>query len=317
MENMTDGILLIDKAEDETSFAVVKKVRNLLGIRKIGHSGTLDPFATGLLIVLVGQGTKLSNFIMAEKKTYLATMRLGIETDTLDPTGRVVNTSEVPGLSVEYIRNKIRGFVGDIEQIPPIYSAVKYKGTRAYRFARKGVKITLKKRNVSIYSIDLTSVDLPDVVMKVTCSSGTYIRSLAADLGRELGPGAHLLSLRRLSSGIFNVKDALPSKEISAREGVSRLRQKIIPLRDALPGMHEIEMKSHLAKKVRHGYQPGWEDLGRGRVLADNKDENVKVVNGDELVAIIKIAKNEGVGHGKVKIERVFSEPMVQGRGRV
>ena len=310
MEHPTDGILLIDKEGGETSYSVVNEVKSALSrlkIRKVGHAGTLDPFATGLLIILLGQGAKLSRFIMSESKLYRATMSLGVETDTLDPTGRAVRTSTVPDLSPEYIQEKAQGFIGSIEQVPPIYSAVKYKGTRAYKLARRGLDVDLKKRTVTVHSLRILSVDLPDVTMEVRCSSGTYIRSLAADLGRELGPGGHLKSLRRLASGPFKVQNALRSGEISNIAAHSSLCERVIPLRGAIPNMCEIEVEEQLRKKVRHGYQPAWEELAEGLCSAGCEDRHVKLVRDGDLVAIAKVKNSKGIGHGKVRIVRVFS----------
>jgi tRNA pseudouridine55 synthase len=310
MGHKIDGILLVDKTEGETSHDVVNKVKSALGLKgsKVGHAGTLDPFATGLLIILLGQGTKISRFIMSGEKVYLGTMRLGVETDTLDCTGSVVRTGIVPELGIEQIREKSRKFVGEIAQSPPVYSAVRYKGTRAYKLARRGLKVDLKKRNVSVSSLRILSIDLPDVTMEVRCSSGTYIRSLASELGKDLGPGGHLVSLRRLASGTFKSKDAMTSGElvVKDREFLSGLRDKVIPLRAALPDMPEIEVGELLAKKVRNGYQPVWEDLAGKWSMTGFGGGNVKLVRDEELVAIMKANKSEGVDHGKIGIERVF-----------
>jgi tRNA pseudouridine55 synthase len=312
MAHPTDGILLVDKDGGQTSYSVVNEVKSAvrkLEIRKVGHAGTLDPFATGLLIILLGQGAKLSRFIMSESKVYLATMKLGVETDTLDPTGRAVRTRVVPDLSPEYIQEKAREFVGKIEQIPPIYSAVKYMGTRAYKLARRGLHPGLKKRTVTVHSLRILSVDLPDVTMAVRCSGGTYIRSLAADLGRELGPGGHLKSLRRLACGAFKVKNAVRSGEISNMSASSSLQERVIPLRAALPNMGEIEVEEQLVKKVRQGHHPAWEELAKGVCEDGYEDGHVKLVNGDDLVAIVKLRESKGVarGQGKIRIVRVFS----------
>jgi len=320
MEYPIDGIILIDKDEGETSYDVVRKVKSSLGggkVQKVGHAGTLDPFATGLLIILLGQGTKLSQHIMSGDKVYLATMRLGVETDTLDLTGKVVRTSNVPDLKQEYIQDKAKGFIGVTEQVPPIYSAVKYKGTRAYRLARKGVEVDLKKKTVTIYSVRIHSIDLPDVTMEVKCSSGTYIRKLAADLGRELGSVSYLKSLRRLASGSFAVKNALNSKEISTKHTHCVLLDKVIPLRSALPEMREVEIEDLLAEKVRHGYQPTREELPKGLILPDHRQEraydvenhkesNVKLVNDGKLVAIVRVKRIEDAGYDKIELVRVF-----------
>ena len=310
MRNPFDGIVLIDKEEGLTSFEVVKKVRAAFGrtrARKVGHAGTLDPFATGLLIVLLGQGTKLSPFIMSEKKVYLGTLLLGVETDTLDPTGKVVSSRAVPDLTMEIIEEAAGRFLGEIEQVPPAYSAVKVEGQRAYKLARQGAEVALKKRKVNIHSLGIVSVDLPRVTLKISCSSGTYIRSLAADLGSALGPGAHLLSLRRLSIGAFRVGDALGSQEIKDLSGASKLEKRVISLSAALPGMGGIEIGEQLAGKVRKGYQPVWKDLCEGRELTGYEEGLVKLVRDGSLVAIVRVNSKKGVGHVSTKVERVFS----------
>ena len=305
MGNPYDGIILIDKEEGKTSFDVVKGVRRLLKVKKVGHAGTLDPFATGLLIILLGQGTKLSNYLMAGDKAYQATMRLGIETDTQDLTGRVVSKGLVPEFEPESIRKVARRFVGEIEQIPPIFSAVNYRGRRAYELARQGIKVDLKKRTVIVHSLAITSIDLPDVTMTVTCSRGTYVRSLAADLGKELGPGAHLKCLRRLGSGPFRVEDAL-SLEKLAHLSQNRLVQQIrIPLDKALPDMKEARVDARMAQRIRNGHQPGCDEVGMGD-LPRSFEGYMKLVEGEGLVAIAKVhplVENKA----SLKIMRVFN----------
>lgn len=303
----TDGILLIDKNKGESSYHVVQKVKDALKIRKVGHAGTLDPFATGLLIILLGQGTKLSPFVMSENKIYLATMRLGIETDTLDPTGRVVRKTPVPNLSPEYIQEKAGKFVGNIEQTPPSFSAVRTMGTRAYKLARRGQEVVLKKRNVTIHSLRILAIDLPDVTMEVRCTSGTYIRSLAFDLGQALGTGSHLRSLRRLGSGFFDVKNAFGSKKILNGNFNRSLNDRVIPMSAALPGMEEIQVEHSLAEKVRNGYQPALEAIADGYNLAARDGAHLKLVSNDELAAVVRVNISGRDGHGRLKIVRVFS----------
>ena len=173
MQTQRDGIILIDKREGETSSDVVRKVKRALGVRKVGHAGTLDPFATGLLIILLGEGTKLSRYVMAGEKRYRARLTLGIETDTFDLTGQVVQTRTVPALTPEWVQQTALQFVGEIEQVPPAFSAVKHEGTRAYKLARKGIEFDLPRRKVAIRSITISDLGLPDLTMEVTCSSGT------------------------------------------------------------------------------------------------------------------------------------------------
>jgi len=316
MKHPDDGILLVDKKEGETSHGVVKKVRSAFrrGKRyKVGHAGTLDPFATGLLVVLLGQGTKLSRFIMAGEKEYLASLELGVETDTLDPTGTVTAIRDVPKLSPHHIQETAKRYLGRIRQTPPAYSAVKHQGLRAYTLARKGIPVNLKERTVTVHSISIVSVDLPHITMRIRCGSGTYIRSLAADLARDLGSVGRLKTLRRLKSGTFDVKDAISSEDISSEALVSIL-EKGMPLRKALPGMGEIDINIMLAEKVRQGYQPCWNELAPivapVHPLIENIENDqeifIKLISGAKLLAIAK-KNDEGGGHEKVKFERVFS----------
>jgi len=314
MGQAADGILLTDKGPGETSYGVVKKVKTLFRGNnpvKVGHAGTLDPFATGLLIILLGQGTKLSQFIMSGEKVYVATVELGVETDTLDPTGKVLRTSRVPELGPEFIRERAERFVGKILQVPPAYSAIRYKGTRAYKLARSGQDIDLKAREVVVHSLHILAIDLPQITMRIRCSSGTYIRSLAADFGRDLGPGGHLRSLRRLKSGPFDVEDALLSSEI-AEKGEGFLSKRVLTNRDALPDMGEIIINAALAEKVRHGYQPVWEELIAGLdrkpgIQPDPHNGCIKLISDNKLVAIIKINLENEDSRVRAKLERVFS----------
>ena len=315
MEPSTDGILLIDKGRGEVSHGVVKKIRALFpkgkGV-KVGHAGTLDPFATGLLIILLGQGTKLSRFIMSREKVYLATVELGVETDTLDPTGNVLKTRHVPDLRPEHIRESADKFVGKIRQVPPAYSAIRYKGTRAYKLVRSGQDVNLKAREVTVYSLHILAVDLPQITMRIRCSSGTYIRSLAADFGKDLGPGGHLRSLRRLKSGPFDVEDALLSSEITDKAREGSLSERVLTMRNGLPDMGEIVINTALAEKVRQGYQPAWEDLMVGPKPKNGMHPGlhhgwIKLVSDRNLVAIMKVNLEDEIRRFKTKIVRVFS----------
>ncbi|MBU2499105.1 MAG: tRNA pseudouridine(55) synthase TruB [Proteobacteria bacterium] len=300
--------MLIDKEEGRSSFDVVKEVRRILKIKKVGHAGTLDPFATGLLVVLLGQGTKLAPYLMAGVKEYRATLRLGVETDTMDPTGLIVQTRPVPAFEMEHIRETALGFTGDIEQVPPSFSAVKYKGQRAYALARKGIRVALKKRKAMVHQLEIISVDLPDITMVVTCSRGTYMRSLAADLGKALGTGAHLRSLRRLSSGSFSVKEALCLRELETDFPDKILRQKVISLRDALPGMGEAQVDGRTARKIRNGYQPRWNELQVQSEPTELDEWDMKVVKGSDLVALMKVGRDSHGGEVRSRVTRVFSE---------
>ena len=301
-----DGILLIDKEEGESSFAVVRRVKGILKARKVGHAGTLDPFATGLLVILLGQGTKLFDFLTAADKEYCATLRLGTETDTLDLTGRVVRTLPVPPLEPGFIRETARGLVGEIEQTPPAFSAVHYEGKRAYELARKGVSVPLEKRKVRIHRLDVTSVALPEVVLSLTCSKGTYVRSLAAELGMRLGTGGHLSALRRISSGSFRVGDALRLQEGGAAVP-EELMARVIPLSDALSHVREVQVDPETARRVRDGVRtegPGREFLSDLPVPFDGA---VKLVEGNRVVAILQVVRRGERSESRFEILRVFA----------
>ena len=302
-----DGIILIDKNEGETSFDIVKKAKKIFKNKKIGHAGTLDPFATGLLIILFGQGTKLSSYLMTGKKRYLATMILGVETDTLDKTGRIVKTIPAPHISPEEIRHVIQGFTGDIEQTPPLYSAINYRGQRAYKLARQGIDMQLKKRAVKIHSIDILSVDLPDITFEVTCSSGTYIRSLAVDIGKSLGSTAHLRSLRRESSGIFQVKDAVDSKMMAECLKGADVKDKTISLKDALADMKECFVDREWAKRIINGCRPGRGECASWDPLLGDYSGFVKLTHGESLVAIIELNGASRDDRAWFKSIRVFT----------
>ncbi len=207
--NHLDGILLVDKPADWTSFDVVNCVRRTFQLDKVGHCGTLDPFATGLLVILLGKATRLQDALMAQDKRYTGTMLLGVETDSADLTGEVVATHELPALDAPRFQAVADGFLGDGEQVPPMHSAIKVDGRPLYKLAHRGVSIERTPRPVRIDAFRLTEFRLPEIDFEVRCSKGTYIRTLAADFGTRLGCGAHLTALRREASGTHEVKAAV------------------------------------------------------------------------------------------------------------
>lgn len=201
-------VILIDKPLHWTSFDVVKKLRWLLQIRKIGHAGTLDPLASGLLIICTGKFTKKINEFMAQEKEYTGHFTLGAITPTYDLESRPEEEKDYSFVTSALIQNALTKFIGPIEQVPPVYSAIKKDGVASYELARRGEEVDLKPRPINIYSFEITSIDLPVLAFRVVCSTGTYIRSLAHDFGRELGCGAYLSSLRRTRIGEFDVQVA-------------------------------------------------------------------------------------------------------------
>lgn len=209
-----NGVMLVDKPSGITSHDVVLFLRRKFAIKKVGHAGTLDPMATGVLVMLLGAATKRSNDLITDDKEYEGTLRLGITTDTCDKEGRVVLTKEVNKIPEDSIREAFLSFSGDIDQTPPIFSAIKHKGKKLYDLARKGIKVEIKSRRVTIHEIEIKDIDLPDITFRVRCSKGTYIRKLAHDLGEKLGCGAHLIALRRTRSGRFSIDDAVGLEDL-------------------------------------------------------------------------------------------------------
>jgi tRNA pseudouridine55 synthase len=278
---MISGILLIDKPEGVTSFEVVRRARKALGIRKIGHLGTLDPMATGLLPLCLLEATKLVPYLMPGPKVYRARVRLGVATDTQDATGEVVSRCETLPAPAQ-IYAAAAAFVGEVTQIPPMYSALHCQGERAYRRARRGETVDLPPRTVTVYALTVDEVAIPSFTMTVKCSQGTYVRTLAKDLGDALGCGAHLTALRRLAVGALRVEEALPLA-VLAELGRGELEQRIIPISRCLPGMRPVEVGLAEARLLRQGQL-------LVRPADDFKDgEQVQVFSEAELVAVAQV----------------------------
>jgi len=210
-----DGILIINKPAGPTSHDIVNRIRKITNIRKVGHAGTLDPFAEGILIILIGKATKLQSQFMEMDKTYVGTLKLGEISDTYDITGEIKNLKPKIKIDKNTILKTLKSFIGEIKQIPPIYSAIKIKGETAYKLARKGIKPKLKPRKVKIYSIKLLSYKWPNLKIEIMCGKGTYIRSLAHDIGKKLGYGAYLKKLTRTKIGKFNIKNSIKPEKLN------------------------------------------------------------------------------------------------------
>ncbi len=208
-------VLLIDKSLEWTSFDVIRKIRNIIKIKKVGHAGTLDPLATGLLIVCTGKFTKKINEYMAQEKEYTGTITLGAVTPTYDLESEPVNFMSLDGISEDLIRETTKQFTGDILQTPPIHSAIKQKGKPVYLLARKGIDVILEPRKITIKEFEITNIEMPVVSFRVVCTTGTYIRSLANDFGDALGCGGYLSKLRRTRIGNFKVEDATSMEDFA------------------------------------------------------------------------------------------------------
>src|SRR6188474_1033365 len=204
-----DGVLLVDKAAGMTSHDVVAIVRRALGTKKVGHCGTLDPLATGLLLIVLGRGTKIQDLLMAEDKEYVGTMRLGVTTDSQDADGQIVETKPVPDLSREQIDAAFAKYHGDFYQMPPMVSAIKKDGVPLYKLARKGQVVEREPRFVHVFAHEIQAVRLPEIDFRVVCSKGFYVRTYAFDIGNELGCGGHLKALRRTKSGRFTLEHSV------------------------------------------------------------------------------------------------------------
>ncbi len=269
------GSVVIDKPAGCTSHDVVDAVRKALGTRKVGHAGTLDPDATGVLVLGVGLGTKLLEYTTGSDKGYVGEVVMGTETSTLDASGDITEVHEMGDLDIADVRAAASEFVGPIEQIPPMVSAVKVDGKRLHELARQGVEVERKARPVTVHRFDVEPTDEPAVFsVTVECSSGTYIRTLAADLGRALGGGAHLRNLRRISVGSIGLDQAQPLDDFELR-----------PIEELLGAMPMLEVDAAVAKRVSHGQKLG-PSGGAGRFAIKGPDGRllaVYEVRGGEL----------------------------------
>ena len=254
MRNMASGVLVVDKPIGMTSHQVVQVIRNGTHIKRAGHTGTLDPRASGVLVVLIGPAVRLSEYVSAEDKRYQATIKLGEKTDTYDADGTITGTSEV-NVTMEQFEEALKQFVGQIEQVPPPYSAVKVKGRRAYEMARNGEEVQLEPRIINVHSLELIEWNAPEVVIDVHCSSGTYVRSLAYDLGEVLGCGANLTGLRRTKSGRFTLKDSTPLRKLNETFENNSWYQYLIPAAEALSDWPSITLNNEEVDNVRHGHR--------------------------------------------------------------
>jgi len=308
-----NGVIVIDKPSGPTSRDVVEEVKRTLGIRKAGHTGTLDPLATGVLPVCINEATKLVQFLALDDKEYRATLLLGVRTDTLDTEGRVIFREE-PRVTREQVEEALMGLTGRREQAPPRYSAVKFRGRALYDWARRGIDVEALPREVEVYNVRIEEVRLPEVTFTVSCSKGTYIRSLCAEVGETLGCGGCMSVLRRIRSGCFREEQALTMEGMKALEKKSFLAAHLMPMAEVLPGMAVIDADPVLADKLRNGYQPDGEILARYHIPFFSAGDVIKFVTGRRLVAIGRMlyASDELVsGESKkqtVRILRVFND---------
>ncbi len=289
---MTDGILIIDKPENYTSHDVVARLRRILKTKRIGHTGTLDPFATGVLVMLVGKATRLAQYLGKDAKEYEALVRFGFETDTGDRTGELrITNYELRDFSDDELETVLSDFRGEIEQTPPMYSAKKIDGVKLYELARKGIEVERKAVKITNYELRITKRESPktadsglstqDFGLKVLCSAGTYIRTLAEDIGRKLKVGAHLAELRRTKAGKFDLSKAVTIEELENTVTENRLDNHLISMNEAVSHLPEIVLSEDEIIDMLHGKRLKVE-TGE---LADG--QNVRMIDGKEnLIAV-------------------------------
>lgn len=301
------GILVIDKPRGLTSHDVVRRVRRLLGVRRVGHTGTLDPLATGVLPVAVGEGTRLVQFLLEGDKDYRATLQLGVSTDTQDAEGAVVQVRPVPHLDPETLRRSAERLTGPILQVPPMYSALKKDGVPLHRLARQGITVERAARPITIHRLTILRVALPEIELEVSCSKGTYVRTLVHDLGEMLGCGAHLTALRRTRSGPFGEADCVSLDTLEGEIGRS------IPLLgplQALPHLAPLEIGAPAAERLSHGIPPALAELTEPDRAQDGA--TVLLLAQDRLLAIARCDLTRSKEkRGDFELLRVFSRPEI------
>lgn len=289
------GVVVVDKPSGPTSFDVVRRVRGLFRTRRAGHTGTLDPTATGVLPICIGEATKIASFVADGEKEYDSVVRLGETTDTQDAAGRLLQKRPVE-VSEGAVREALASFVGLIEQTPPMYSARKIEGKRLYELARAGEEVEREARQVHVDEARLLFFRPPDAGIFVRCSKGTYLRTLAHDLGEKLGCGAHLRELKRVRVGPFGLEDsvALDTLMAAAKEDRISLDRFVLPVSRALAELAELQLDTRLSRRVAHGHAPGPADLSRLRAPPFSRGRKVRL--SDPEGRVLAVAESDGIG---------------------
>ena len=250
------GIVVLDKANGLSSNAALQEVKRLYEANKAGHAGSLDPLATGVLPVCLGEATKVSQFLLDSDKRYRARIKLGIRTDTGDSEGSIIERNEGISVSRKAVERALTKFKGEVEQVPPMHSAIKMNGVPLYKLARKGIAVEREPRLVTLYQICIVEFVNSELELEISCSKGTYIRTIADDLGQELGCGAHVIELRRTQAGVFTEKDSISSEELALEKenrGLDKIDQFLIPMDRAIQDLPEVNLPSITASHVKNG----------------------------------------------------------------
>ena len=286
-----NGIMLLDKAKCESSNYALRRIKRFFHAEKAGHTGRLDPLATGVLPLCLGEATKISQFLLDSDKRYMAKVKLGERTDSGDSEGVVIDVQRRIDVDYDALVQTLTKFEGEIKQLPPMYSALKHHGVPLYKLARKGISIKRKVRAVTIHKIGLMNFDNNIAEIDVTCSKGTYIRTLADDLGQELGCGAHVIELRRLQAGVFSIDQCRGSNELEKIKesfGLSGLDKVIVPMERAVEKLPEVVLASETARDIRNGQAVSFHDLPKSGLVRLYEKENfigIGIVNADGEVA--------------------------------
>ena len=286
-----NGIILLDKAKGESSNYALQRIKRLFHAKKAGHTGSLDPLATGVLPLCLGEATKISQFLLDSDKRYMAKVKLGERTDSGDSEGVVIDVQRRIDVDYDALVQTLTKFEGEIKQLPPMYSALKHHGVPLYKLARKGISIKRKVRAVTIHNISLMNFDNNIAEIDVTCSKGTYIRTLADDLGQELGCGAHVIELRRLQAGVFSIDQCRGSNELEKIKesfGLSGLDKVIVPMERAVEKLPEVVLASETARDIRNGQAVSFHELPKSGLVRLYEKENfigIGIVNADGEVA--------------------------------
>ncbi|MBQ3022050.1 MAG: tRNA pseudouridine(55) synthase TruB [Clostridia bacterium] len=291
------GIIILNKPIGISSHRCVGIVRRALNMKKVGHTGTLDPDASGVLPILVGTATRAAEFLTAEDKRYRAKVLLGTRTDTLDMSGTVLEKNEV-NVTEDEIKNAVKKFVGNISQIPPMYSAIQVNGQRLYTLARQGIDIKREPRDITVFSIDIISIDLPYITIDVHCSKGTYIRTLASDIGDALGCGACISELERTSSGDFTIENSITPEELNVLSEKGEAHKALLPLDSFFKEYDKIYLDKKRADRVKNGVSIFYRGKEQGKfyLLYDENGEFIALSmaamsqeeNGRECLKLIK-----------------------------
>ncbi len=295
-----NGILLIDKPAGITSHTVISKLRKKLGMKKIGHAGTLDPSATGLLVMCIGKATKISSFLIMDDKTYLTDVIFGKTTNTYDSEGEIVSEKNTDHLTKDEVEKAVMEFSGDIQQKPPIYSAIKIKGKKLYQYARAEEHVEIPTRDVKIHSIQLKSFENPKAVIEASCSKGTYIRSLVHDIGEKLGVGAYVEVIRRTQSGPYTIEQSVTLDDVLGME-LTDIESKLITIAEATSdSFHTINVSQQAAERIARGVE-------YPKVLLEKKNFST-----DDMFLFVNHETHAEIAIGKwgekdkISIKRVF-----------